>query len=1351
VFKPRIFGKYLLFEELGFGGIGEVYKAKTFGAGGYQNLVAVKTIRTVFSEEKQVVELFKNEAILSLSLSHANIIRVFDYGKVKDRHYIAMEYIHGQDVRSILKRTLQLGLKFPIEFAIEIILEVCKGLEYIHNKKDPRDASLNIVHRDISPSNILVSYPGEVKIIDFGVARVAKDEPEEAEEFFMGKLKYASPEQVSLKKIDRRSDIFAAGILFYEMLTSQNPFSGDTEIETVTQIKDAKFEIPSVHNPDVPKELEEIVGKALAKEPIDRYQTAGIMGEALFEYKTKKGFATTIQDIVAFMEKIFQGEIPLEEKSDQDDKDSTIIVESEKLMMHEDRALKKAATDEFLARIKKEKKNVATLALEVVDLDPQLVKMEAEEIAAIMNEVFKRVIDVIYRFEGQIDKLMEKQLLAIFGVPNSHDNDVERAIISGLSILNYIRSFSEELKININIKLSVDYGDAIVDYSSSDVNSYSVRGKPVDSVDQMMRIVPVNQLMGGLEISKYESAGFYFENAGSYFSHNHQIPYFRVEDRREAKREALEHEAQYTKFIGRSREFAKLYSLFCQAKEGVGQVISIYGDVGIGKSRLVYEFIRKVAHENVLAIESNARPIVSKFITSDISYSLLLILIKKIAKIDDEDSEGLVKNKLLSLTDYGISKNDIYLISTLFSIGFKESNVGFIEGDQLKKELFQSLKRLFTGISKVKNLVIIFDDIQWADPASHEFIDFFIRNVTQKNIMTLCIERKDSKIKRWDDLENYNVIEIGPLTSPESLSLLEDQMPAMAHVNRDFLYNVMEQSEGNPLFIEEIAKAYRDFDFSKVGASVPEGGTEAEVKIPRTLQGIVSARLDRLDNKTKAVLRYASVIGKNFRKDVIARVTQFDATLKKEIGSSLEESLDKLLAEGLLIVIYEREDMLEYTFKHSMTYEVVYNSMVEEMLKEVHGMVGESIEFLYGDRIEEYYEILANHFELAANLDKCIHYYELSGDKLAKAYINKEALDCYHKCVFALKKEAELTNIEQSVVNQKLSDIYYKAGMIYYYSSDWDRGLKIFNLALKAARQAGSRRRHAISLYGSARIYKAMGNYELSLKLLSEALEIVLRTQDSNLAVEIKREIGGIYYFIGNIERAVGTIEEGLSEALHLKNEPIISRYHNDLGMIYCKMEKFEEALKSFYESLKFKEKFGDKYGVGVTLGNIVDIYYTQQNYKEALKYGAAALKTTREIDDSWGIAINLHNLGNIYLKMDQFDKARESFKESLDISQEINWDVGAVLNNMFYDYLVHREGVIEKGVINIQNHLVKAEKMGTKESVARGNYLLGLLYFERSKKKDVLMAKDYFKIALQMADELGIKDLIESIKEKLG
>ncbi|MFH1728370.1 MAG: protein kinase [Pseudomonadota bacterium] len=1344
MFKPRIFGKYLLLEELGFGGIGEVYKAKTFGKEGYQNLVAIKTIRTVFSEEQQVVELFKNEAILSLSLDHKNIIRVFDYGKVKDKHYIAMEYIHGQDLRAILKQSNNLSIKFPLEYTIKIVSEVCEGLEYIHNKKDPRDENLNIVHRDISPSNILLSYPGEIKIIDFGVAKAAKDtDKKEDEEFFMGKLKYASPEQVSLEPIDKRSDIFATGILMYEMLTNQNPFAGNTEVETVTQIKEARYEIPSHINPEIPVEMETIIGKTLAKDPVDRYQSANDLSIDLQAFAETNAYNTEMKDIVSYMENIFREDsAPVRDNVDDDDK--TLVVEVDKMMIHED--LQRGPKEEdILSHLKQERKNVATLAIEVGEIETDDESMDPDEIAAIMNEVFKRIIDVIYRFDGQIDQLLERQVLAIFGVPKSHDNDIERAIVSGLSINNYIKSFSNELKININIKLSVDYGDVIVDYSKSDVNKYSVKGNAVDSVYHLLKIAPTNVVLGGEEITKYGEFGFNFEKAGSYFSKNIKIPYYKINDRRTEKRDTFDAKKYISKFVGRNQEFAKLYALFCQAKEGIGQVISIFGDIGIGKTRLVHEFISKVKHENVLAIESNARPIVSKFITSDISYSLLLILIKKIAHIDDDDSEGLVKNKLLSLCNFGVSKNDVYLIATLFSIEFKDSNVAFLEGDQFIKELFLALKKLFSGIAETQNLVIIFDDMQWADQASFEFIDYFVKNITSKNIMTICVQRKDQKVTEWDDLDNYNTIELGPLSGPESLSLLQHLLPNDSKIGRDFLYTLMEQTEGNPLFLEEIAKAYKSNDIALKESNMKD------ISIPKTLQGILTARLDRLDDKSKTILRYASVIGKNFRQDLLTRVINSHPDLKKELGEYLEEGLSKLIKDGLIIIIYERDDLIEFTFKHSMTFEVVYNSMLEEMHAQVHGSVGESIESLFEDRIEEHYEILSRHFELSGDLDKCIHYYELSGEKLQKAYINKEALECYHKCVIFLKKKAEKEKHNIDAINQKLADIYNRAGMIYYYTSDWDRGLKIFNLALKVAKQIGEIDRHAFSLLGLARIYKAMGNYELALKLLSEAISLALKTDDMNLIVEIKREMGGIHYFLGNIDMAIETIEEGLEEATELGDESIVARYQNDLGMIYCKKERYEEALKSFYTSLKYKEKVGDKYGVGVTLGNIVDIYFSQKNFDEALKYGEAALKTTREIDDSWGIAINLHNLGNIYIKKQIYDKAETYFKESYEISNEIGWDVGTILNNMYATYLSYREGIFEKGIVHIQNDILKAQKIGNKESIARGNYLIGLLYFEKGKKKEMLIAKDYFKKAFEIADEIGLVELIESIKEKIG
>ncbi|UCD84911.1 MAG: serine/threonine protein kinase [Deltaproteobacteria bacterium] len=274
MFEPRLFGKYILVDKIAIGGMAEIFKAKTFGVEGFEKTVVIKQVLTQFSRDEEFITMLIDEGKIAGQLSHSNIAQVHALDREIDNYYIAMEFIDGKDLRTIIKMGQKMGEPLSREFAIFIGMEIAQALDYAHRKRDARGTELNIIHRDISPQNILISYEGEVKLTDFGIAKAAIQARMSQSGVLKGKYAYMSPEQARGETIDRRSDIFSLGIVIYEMLTGKRLFLGDSDIGTLEKVKEAQVEPPSKINENIPKELEASVLKALAKEPSDRYQDA---------------------------------------------------------------------------------------------------------------------------------------------------------------------------------------------------------------------------------------------------------------------------------------------------------------------------------------------------------------------------------------------------------------------------------------------------------------------------------------------------------------------------------------------------------------------------------------------------------------------------------------------------------------------------------------------------------------------------------------------------------------------------------------------------------------------------------------------------------------------------------------------------------------------------------------------------------------------------------------------------------------------------------------------------------------------------------------------------------------------
>ena len=265
---------------------------------GFKKNIAIKRILPSLTKNKKFVAMFLDEARLSLALQHANIVQVFDIGHGEDTYFIVMEYVDGVDLKALLEWRRRINRRVPIAHGLYMILEICKGLAYAHEVHNPDTGALmGIVHRDISPPNVLISKQGEVKVVDFGLAKATSQVEITDPGVVKGKMSYLSPEAARGEEVDQRADIFAVGILLYELLTGKRLFYGETDYQTVELVRNAKIPPIKPQNPQVEPELEDIVRKALAKRKEDRYQNATDIQDALAQYAYSRGLKVIARDI----------------------------------------------------------------------------------------------------------------------------------------------------------------------------------------------------------------------------------------------------------------------------------------------------------------------------------------------------------------------------------------------------------------------------------------------------------------------------------------------------------------------------------------------------------------------------------------------------------------------------------------------------------------------------------------------------------------------------------------------------------------------------------------------------------------------------------------------------------------------------------------------------------------------------------------------------------------------------------------------------------------------------------------------------------------------------------------------
>ena len=335
---PRRFGKYTLIRKLAVGGMAELFLALQRSMAGFEKLIVVKRVLPHLAQDEQFIEMLLSEARIAATLNHPNVAHIYDVGMQDDQYYIAMEHIHGEDLRSIVRQMRHMGLSsFPVEHALAIVLGCCAGLAYAHEMRDLDGEPLNIVHRDVSPQNILVTFSGDVKLVDFGIAKAGRSAREQTQSGKLkGKVPYMSPEQARGAPLDGRSDIFSLGIILFELCTGRRLFKGRNEFDTMRMIVDADYPWPRTINPGLPEQVEQIIVRALAKECDQRYQTAREMQADLEGLIRDLRLAVSPLSLGAWMRELFADKLSQQKSMLQEGRALADVLSSETPVAEDD-------------------------------------------------------------------------------------------------------------------------------------------------------------------------------------------------------------------------------------------------------------------------------------------------------------------------------------------------------------------------------------------------------------------------------------------------------------------------------------------------------------------------------------------------------------------------------------------------------------------------------------------------------------------------------------------------------------------------------------------------------------------------------------------------------------------------------------------------------------------------------------------------------------------------------------------------------------------------------------------------------------------------------------------------------
>ena len=623
--------------------------------------------------------------------------------------------------------------------------------------------------------------------------------------------------------------------------------------------------------------------------------------------------------------------------------------------------------------IEGERKLVTVLFADIANYTSMAEKLDPEAVHQIMDGCFKILMDEIHRYEGTINQFTGDGVMAIFGAPVAHEDHAQRACYSALSIQKAMVKYNEKVKKNFGVdfrmRIGMNSGPVVVGSIGDDLRmDYTAVGDTTNLAARIQQAADPGEVWISLETRNIIRDYFHDEHIGEISLKGKAQPnqIYRVVSERVGVRTRFEAGLVrgVTELVGRRHEMGALTAAFKRAKSGEAQMVNVVGEAGVGKSRLVYEF-KKTLGNGVIFLTG-----ICVHYGRNINFLPVIDLVRAGFNIDEamtEEDVGKIIEKKDS--DNIAQMNPFY--RSLLSLKVDDPMFNSLTPEGRKFGTFEAVKNLLFDLSKEKPLVVFLEDAHWIDKISEEFFMYFSRIFLSRPILMLAAYRPDSS-PSWAQGAHYQRLGIETLSSNSSIKLMRNILGGVflePHLEK----RLVDRTGGNPFFVEEIVRELVDRgDLVKKGDEYISNQPIDRLEIPTTIQGVLAARMDRLSEDLKRTMQVASVIGRDFAFRLLKSIM--------ELGDEIRAHLTNLVGLEILCEKALFPD-LEYIFKHALTQEVAYESLLKQRRKEIHSRIAQAIEELYAEQLEEHYELLAYHYERSGNSQKTVDYLILAGQK----------------------------------------------------------------------------------------------------------------------------------------------------------------------------------------------------------------------------------------------------------------------------------------------------------------------------------------------------------------------------------
>jgi class 3 adenylate cyclase/predicted ATPase len=771
--------------------------------------------------------------------------------------------------------------------------------------------------------------------------------------------------------------------------------------------------------------------------------------------------------------------------------------------------------------IEGERKLVTVLFADVANFTAIAEKLDPEEVHQIMDECFKILMDEIHQYEGTINQFTGDGVMALFGAPVAHEDHAQRACYAALSIQKAIEEYSEKVKndrgVDFKMRLGLNSGPVIVGSIGDDLRmDYTAVGDTTNLASRMESMAMPGNILVARETFKLARDFFEFESLGKVELKGKEksIEAYKLLKAGEVETRIEASVAKgLTRFVGRKKSMNALREALAEAKAGSGQVVGVVGEAGVGKSRILLEFKNLLPQNEYAYFEGRCL-----HFGGSMSYLPFLDILRSYFDVKEGDQEFIIKKKMadkIAELDEKL-ENALPPFMELLSLKVEDEDFIKLEPQQKRERTFEAIRNLFIRVSQQRHLVLAVEDMHWIDNTSQEFLNYLIGSLASTPILLVLLYRPEYT-HQWGSKTYYRKIGLNQLTTQSSAELVQAIL-VEGEISPEIRELILNRTSGNPLYMEELTHSLlENGSIKKKDRQFVLSAKASDIQIPDTIQGIIAARMDRLEDNLKRTMQVASVIGRDFAFRILQTITGLREELKAYL-LNLQE----------LEFIYEKSlfPELEYIFKHALTQEVVYNSLLLKRRKEIHEKIGEAIEQIFAERLEEFYEMLAYHFVQGEVWDKAITYLRQAGGRAMTKSAYVEAMAHLRKgleLLQTLPETAERAELELALQFDLAASLIVSKG------GTAPEVEKAYVRALELCRQVGETPMLIPVLQGLRRLYALRGDRgdgQKARELGEQLLTLAQRQNDTALLQEAHWALGQTLYYLGELNPARTHLEQ---------------------------------------------------------------------------------------------------------------------------------------------------------------------------------------------------------------------------------